>query len=199
MKKDLIFIVIVLISGFIGLVYTNRSTDDLLVEKHNEMVEQNGDAARVESRAYDSFRIKNTTPQIGASLPKGVSISEDYERYQAQLDANKDSEQFDSNTFDPLLAANSWEAVFDAWKLSVIENMTPKSNLVDSRSEQDCVVDFYIDGDTPTSLDFSHAVSFSVAEDALGLEQGESRVILNYLRSGISLRVATRKLTEFCQ
>ncbi len=199
MKKDLLFIILVIIGGFAGLVYTNQKSTDELVKKKGDYSEYS-ENERSAANSYKANKQKSGPSEIGVSIP---SISSGQEHYNIQtIDIDSELNKIDLDTtsskIDEMLV-DDWNKRFDFWKAVLLDSMTKLTKLIDAKSVADCLVVFEY-SDEQIEVDFSQKVLFEVEEHELAFsnEGLDNLVELTFLKDGIRLRVASKKLTDFC-
>lgn len=195
MKKDLLFIIIVIAAGLAGLFYTNQGYDDSLEKKdtYSDSASQDSGYNRIGSKS------KTDGVDVGVSIPSIVGNTDQYDISKLDIDSKLRALDLEQDGITEPDIKENWQTKLDYWNVTLTDNVTGSTGLVDVTAVEHCIAKFDLTGGSAT-IDFSKDIKFGVEERSLTISNpalGES-VYLQDLKSGISLRVSAKSLTRFC-
>ena len=224
MRSDLFFIILVIVIGLGGVVYSRHDHNDsseylssVKAEKSRERssetnTKQRPSTTQRTSPADQVAKIKIPTTTLSSQVPSfdtssynvDVSIAQTIDNRRAinsMISENERGHESEiANKSDDTEAADSldWDTEFASWTLSVLDASTGLTGIVDLVSPKKCLIEVITKGHGMKLLDLNSVQSVKSKGNTV-IYVGAKPMRFDYLKSPADVRRASSRLASMCK
>ena len=212
MKKDIVFIVIVILAGIAGIIYTKTNQTDILTAKQKQTITESnrqvaassgggggsvaGQSLGIDYRSalntYSSNRIETNINDIdvGArSLDELSSIS----------DSAASSQNSTASDSVELRERPRWSQLYNAWYIVYVDSSSPAVNIETISSRRECELIFEFKDSTLSVVKIKSNTVIEAKDDKFVVEARNRTLEIMPLRDPQALYRASKVLIQYCE
>jgi hypothetical protein len=212
MKKDFVFIILVIAIGVSAAIYTRNSEDDVLFERREGVVGSGAEPVEQYDINYKRTRKGGTSNYDRATQPVD-SLTNFRPSYKPTTVADNNNEEIDqvfdeieqADTIDQPKISNQaedvprWIELFDQWKILFADNVTVRSNIVDASSPSECSISFETNDQESYFVEIVANMDVAVKSKDLLVYGEQGKVALKNIKNPGSVRSGLHTLKRYCK
>ena len=203
MKRDFFFILVVLLAGIAGIIYSKATQKETLTLKQREVEEKAASAAPVIERDRSNISYRSLTSYRASNRDlSGATAFDGLEHNNTSLLESYEDSKADQNSegeVDSGVVEQTWSQMFNAWYVVFVDSSAPSVNVesISSRRECELIIDFT--DKSLAVLTLSPATTINTSTESIIFTTRSGKKIEITPLDNVSMMVgASNALIQFC-